>query len=513
MQNTDGTFFSVGWYDSIFYNGYGNDSMCAVLVKFDANFNILWMKRYDGNKHETFDGIKKIDENRFLLYGLTRSTSGITAGYGTLEWDILIFVVDSLGNVLHKTFYGYGGSEQLRDIEITTDGRILFVGMTGSHTGDFADNPKGPFVDGAYVACLDTALNKKWIYYINNNYPTSSAAINKCGLDNNNNLIISVACGDTLGDFQGIPIGTAVLMCIDSNRNILWKRYFPTSNESVYISDFICDSVNNILVTGNTYAKYGEPIIAKVANYGSSAIHSIETFTFLVLLDSNRNMMWKQNFGSFDTTYVNTISVIAYEPYLLKQNNAIWIVTRMQGQDYNFYGKTFGEGDMFILKLDTIGNLVDKLRFGSSRGDGYFNYATNSLYINATTGRPQLTFHSAGFIFEPRNELNCASKAPFEYKICEIATWPTAVNTLVPLNKPIWQIAPNPNNGNMEIVISPAFTGTLSVMDIAGKTIYTRQLNSTTKHFINLPSLANGEYIVQLQNKYTSDTKKIIINK
>ncbi len=157
MQNVDSTFYAVG------NTGRTIDSTKAVLIKFDANFNMVWYKIYDGNLFDAFTGIKRIAANRLLLYGRTTSTSGITAQYGygqPTNDDLLFFVTDTIGNIIYGANYGYGLSTYINDIEITNDGRILFIGHSYAHAGDFANNIKGLGVGGGFVACMDTALNK-----------------------------------------------------------------------------------------------------------------------------------------------------------------------------------------------------------------------------------------------------------------------------------------------------------------------------------------------------------------
>ncbi len=515
IQNDDGSFYGVGSYTPV--PDGSDDSTDAILVKFDANFNMLWHKLYVGNLYDVFAGIRRLSVNRLLVFGHTQSTTGITTQYGYANYPtegyLVFFVTDTLGNIIHGKNYGYGLSDNLTDLEVTRDGRILFIGTTFSHNGDFATNPKNPFVHAGYVACLDTALNKKWIRYFNPTLPNSGCVPFYSCLDKYDNLVMTIGNDDSLGEFQGTNLGNSnTILCIDSNQNILWKRTFMSSSLSL-IGELDCDSNNNLLVSGTSGSIWGEFVTPEViSQYANNIPYTNETYSYLCLLDSNRNMVWSHCYPSNDNTYPNGGTKYNYGAQILRHANGIWLISKIQSEDYNFYGKTFGETDLFALKLDSSGKLLAKLRFGGAREDN-ISYQLVSWFMNKNTNRPQITFWSNGGQANGNyNDIDC-SNLPYrrEYKICEIATWPNAVSNTPKLTFPQWLVAPNPNNGQMNITISEAFSGKLSIVDLKGSIVYMQQLKRVTNTTINSPNLPDGEYLVVLQNKQTTDSKKIII--
>lgn len=76
-------------------------------------------------------------------------------------------------------------------------------------------------------------------------------------------------------------------------------------------------------------------------------------------------------------------------------------------------------------------------------------------------------------------------------------------------------ITPNPSSNGVFTADLSNSTGktTITVYDIIGKEIFTKETSSNTEHLIDLSNQANGSYFVTVKNDAETITKKIIINK
>ncbi|WP_334124297.1 reprolysin-like metallopeptidase [Empedobacter brevis] len=80
--------------------------------------------------------------------------------------------------------------------------------------------------------------------------------------------------------------------------------------------------------------------------------------------------------------------------------------------------------------------------------------------------------------------------------------------------KDLASISPNPSNGMINLDFSKSFTtGKITVTDLAGRTVYSNNLNSSKSQQVNLTSLTNGVYIISIETGNEQFTKKIIIKK
>lgn len=486
--------------------GLGN----GLFVKYDANYNIILQKTYGGSGFDGFFGLQKMSDNKFLIYGRTESTDGDlqTSGWGqTTLGDIWLLIIDSNGNILKSTTYGYGGGTTVTNAHVRADGYIFVTGYTYSKDGDFINNPKPVLTTASFVAYLDSNLNKKWIRFTNNNFPISDEFINASCLDVNNNLIIA-ATGDSIGELAyPKPYGTSfnlILLCIDSNKQVLWGNTYGGNNGEA-ASSLWCDSANNLYVAGSTNSNTGDlrapEAILKVG--------SQEWYGFLFKLDSNRNMLWRRNYGSFDTLTPSNGNKTMQDQKVFIHNNTIWLANIISGTDAYNFGTGFGVADVWLLKLDTLGLIKSKLRMGSSKAEQIFG--NDIMFWNTNTNKLNITCYSApdGLALVPSYFI-CASKNTGESKILEIDYWANSVKN-VAQSKIDWSINPNPNNGIMDVQFVQAFTGTISIVALNGTTIKKYKITNSQKHQILVPALVKGNYIIEVKNKTTKESKTIVV--
>lgn len=121
VQELPGGDFLVGGY----YNPNGVNSDNALLMRIDANGNLLWTKSYAGNSKEQISAIVPTPDGNFVLHGETTS-------YGAGGVDKMLLKVDAQGNLLWSNTYGdannnYSGIQAAgKGIFLTNDGGFFF---------------------------------------------------------------------------------------------------------------------------------------------------------------------------------------------------------------------------------------------------------------------------------------------------------------------------------------------------------------------------------------------------
>ena len=156
------------------------------------------------------------------------------------------------------------------------------------------------------------------------------------------------------GDFKGMNKGERDIFVIklDSRGDILWKKTFGGSgfDEGTFIT---ATPDGGYVLTGVTGSNDDGDF--KEMNKGRQDV-------FVIKLDSRGDILWKKTFGGSGFDYgVSTIST-PDGGYVLRGGT--------QSNDYDFKGMNKGEWDVFVIKLDSRGDILWKKVFGGSYGDG-----------------------------------------------------------------------------------------------------------------------------------------------
>ena len=108
-----------------------SQQIIGLITKYDKNDQIVWEKTYDGSKAEYLNGIDIYEDGSFIVAGASSSIdiSGITnKGY----FDAIILKYDANGNLLWQKNYGGSNNDWYQSVEITKDGGFITAGYTKS---------------------------------------------------------------------------------------------------------------------------------------------------------------------------------------------------------------------------------------------------------------------------------------------------------------------------------------------------------------------------------------------
>jgi gliding motility-associated-like protein len=125
-----------------FLTSFAGDNRDGFVAKFDQNGNRIWGTYYGGNGQEFLHGITSDINNNIIITGSSFSTNNITTANsyqpsGSL-WTPFIAKLNSIGNQVWGTYYGYGNGSWNGDGEsVVTDmnGNIFACGETMAPSG------------------------------------------------------------------------------------------------------------------------------------------------------------------------------------------------------------------------------------------------------------------------------------------------------------------------------------------------------------------------------------------
>jgi len=121
QQTSDGGYIVVGTTYSF---GAGGDDI--FLIKTDANGNIIWAKTYGGTNGEGASSVQQTSNGGYIVAGYTLSFG---AGYSS---DVFLVKTDANGNVQWAKTYGGANMDYASSVQQTSDGGYIVAGYTGS---------------------------------------------------------------------------------------------------------------------------------------------------------------------------------------------------------------------------------------------------------------------------------------------------------------------------------------------------------------------------------------------
>ncbi len=336
--------------------------------------NIIWQKTIGGSNSDVASCVKPTSDGGFILCGYSKSnTSGDKSENNqdtTLAtYDFWIVKLDATGNIQWENTIGGSSDDRVGDIIETYNGGFLIGGSSSSDSsGDKSEDGCNTYINyGDY-----------WVVKINSSGVIEwQNTIGACGGERLRSIDITsdggyllggtsdsnISCDKTEintagingGGYPGCGGGTSDywIVKIDSIGNIIcqktlgrgaWAGDYLTSVASASDGGFIC--------VGWSYGPYA-------SGYGGYD-------NWIVKLNSNCTVQWQKVIGGSANEQSGVIKQLADGNYICggtSSSDSSGLKTE----------PSFGLSDFWILKLDTVGNIIWQKTIGGS-GDDYLNY-------------------------------------------------------------------------------------------------------------------------------------------
>jgi hypothetical protein len=311
IQTNDSGYIVAGEYD--YGSGNFND---FYLLKFDYAGNMQWGETIGGFYFEDTDrGFIKANDGSYLICGSTTSN-----GIGSR--DIYLIKVDSIGNVLWSKCYGYPGKvyqgSRLKQIQ---DGGFIITGI---------------MENGMLILKLNMNGILQWSYAIGNMCTTHQAWGHGIVETTDGDYVI---CGETACYGQGLR--DVYVAKISSNGNLIWTRTIGGPGDD-YGYEIIQTQDGGYAIAGHTFS------------FGAG-----NNDCYIVKLDSSGNLDWTKTIGGINGDAAQSIVQSNDGSYILCGNT-------------NSFGQ--GNADVYIIKLDSIGNILFTRTIGGLRGDNAISF-------------------------------------------------------------------------------------------------------------------------------------------
>lgn len=382
------------------------------IICVSQEYNMEWTNQIGGNSSDIGKSITKDDNGNLYIIGYFFSTvdfdssSNVENLTSAGDRDIFIQKIDSNGNLIWVKQIGGLGSDEGHAITIDANNNIYATGhFSGTVDFDPAANINNITSEGLhdiFILKLDANGNFQWVKGMGDSGFDRGLSINT---DINGHIYTTGIFGGTANFGSNVNPENLIsngdtdvfIQKIDTNGNLIWvKQMGGTSSESgLFITN---DAFGNVYTTGSFSQTVDFDPGSGVQNL---TVTSGVIDTFIQKLDSNGNFIWIKQIGSATSTSESVQSVA------IDTDNNICLVGHFKGTlDFDpsvvntFNMTSTGDGDIFILKLDSDGDFIWTKGMGGnsfSIGKSIVTNSNNDIY---TTG-----YFTENVDFNPNTEV------------------------------------------------------------------------------------------------------------
>ncbi len=270
-----------------------------------------------------------------------------------------LLVLESLAQapgILWQKSYGGTSIDEAHAIRQTTDGGYIFFAETYSEDGDVTGYHDG---QDYWLVKIDSIGNIQWQTCFggtDDEYPESI----KQTLDGGYILAGASKSGD--GDvtihYESDVRYDAWIVKTDSAGTIQWERTLGGSNDD-YAYDIIQISDSGYVVAGSANSHDGDVSIS----YGGNDC-------WVVKLNKNGIIEWEKTYGGSSGEGFKSLALASDGGYVLAGTT--------NSSDGHITGNVYGNGDIWVVKLDSLGDIEWNKLFGGTYYEDVFSIAAIS---------------------------------------------------------------------------------------------------------------------------------------
>jgi hypothetical protein len=330
-----------------------------------------------GTKEDVVKKVLATDDGGFVIVGHTKSTDGDFENKNREGNDIFLTKLDSKGQIIWTNTYGGSDDDIGNDVIESSDGSFYIIGYSKSNDGDASIN-KGQHDNWLLKTdSFGKLLWEKSYGFAGHDHAYNIIKTRDGGLFFNGFLDVTASEGQ--GSTSRHGVGEFWCHKVNMNGDVVWRRYFGGSN-----NDRSYDSVETqdggFILVGTSESQDIE-----ISNsFGSYDI-------WVVRLSSSGELIWEKSFGG--SAIDEGIIIIN------NQDNSYTILGNTNSPKIDGF-KTQGMNDFLLIKLDSSGGILSKVRHGSPQ----FDYAKDlkqtidgSYFV---TGYSRNPLNSQGVNFE-----------------------------------------------------------------------------------------------------------------
>jgi len=317
-------------------------TLIAVLISNAQPYNLSFEKNYGGSFYDWPAGFVILEDSSMVIAAQTNSNDYDVSSEPE-QTDYWIYKIDKNGELLWDYTYGGESSDIPKDMVQTSDGGFVIAGYTVSEGGDISINYG--FSD-MWVIKVDSNGLLEWELSVGGSYDD---AIIDIGINNENEIYfagLSTSDDGLIGTHFGVADYVDIVFGkISQEGELLFIKVLGTENDDESFS--VMQNVDgNYLLTGYTKS----PELPSWDGY-------------IIELSEAGELVWVKLYGGSDYDLIYSIAEIGENEYYFS------------GYTYSDDGDISGNHsaplwqDMWVGKIDSIGNLLWSKCYGGTSGD------------------------------------------------------------------------------------------------------------------------------------------------
>jgi len=469
-QTTDGGYIVVGTSPSNNGDVSGNHGGGDIwAVKLNANGDIDWQKCLGGSSGEEGNAVRQTADGGYIIAGAAASSNGDVSG-GNGSNDFWAVKLDADGDIEWQNSLGGSIFEWAEDVVQTTDGGYVLAGYTHSNNGDVVGSNGG--VDG-WVVKLDALGVLQWQKCVGGSSTDEFRSVRQT---TDGGFILSGRTNSNNGNVSGNNGGYDFwVVKLDDAGEFEWQNALGGSGNDN--GQYVIQSADgSYMAIGSTPSNNGDVS----GNHGGNDV-------WMAKIDATGVLQWQKCLGGTGNDVGRSIEQTTDNGYIIAGNT-----TSNNGDVSGQNGASFS--DIWVVKTDVSGAIQwQKCLGGTSTDDA------TSVQQTADGG-----FVLAGPTFS--NDIDVTdNNGLYDFWVVKLES----TLSIDDASTASFEIYPNP--ASKSITIDSQFLNAhVKIVDVNGKLINTFTLNDV-QTVINTEAMANGFYIVQIQNNTSVLTKKLII--
>ncbi|MCZ8298288.1 MAG: T9SS type A sorting domain-containing protein [Flavobacterium sp.] len=445
------------------------------IVKTNNSGIIEWDKTIGGSapngwEQDVLTDLKQTLDGGYIICGISDSPiSGDKNENSIGSVDFWVVKLNPFGVIEWQNTIGGMNADEPYSILQTIDGGFLVSGQSQSNiSGDKSENSRG--LKDYWVVKLNQLGQIEWDKTIGGN--GNDVISETLQLENGNFILLGFSNSNISGDKTEDSKGSNDYWIIEINSlgEIIWQK--TIGGDGSDISTSLIKTTNNTLLLGG---------------HSSSSISGDKTEScrgfsdyWIVELNSSGDILWQKTIGGNQEDKLLAITESNDNNYLITGNSSSGISGDKTDPLYGI-----GGADSWIVKINTVGNILFQKTIGSTGDDGL-----NSILQENDGG----IFLSGGTNSPSTNDINELPIGINDYWILRLTA---SLDTPSYPDKAIFSIAPNPTNSNVSLQWQPDGNAiTIGLYSPLGQ-LLSHQNDASGLVAIELPE-ANGVYILKI---------------
>ncbi len=301
-------------------------------IQWSTSFAILVPTMPLMSQQESNGNYKVITTSDGVAYDVTSAHGG---------FDIWFAKTDPVGKIIWNKSYGGTYNDDATSFDTLNSSELIIGGRTESRDGDFAGNT----TTGAFLLKLDTAGNVIWQkgysgYTINSVKHTSDGGIVATGASTDNKVYI---------------------LKVDLNGNVLWeKSYGGISGVRGESGCSIIETRDGMLFVGAITGNRNSGDV--IGGHGNTDFWGLK-------LNSSGDKIWAKAYGGSDFDVLKC---------MIQTRNGDFVLTGYSMSTDGDVKNNLGRADVWVVRIDSLGNIVWESTYGGLDTDIAFHIIENS---------------------------------------------------------------------------------------------------------------------------------------